>query len=339
MTTKDCTQGICSFYCPQWCYRVFPPPPPLQLLGDDSSSSGPNISPVVIAIIGVLASAFLLATYYAIISKFCRSSNPLGIEQAPDLNVGPDGDPSPGPDHEPWYVSTAGLDEALIRSIAVCKYKRGAGIIEGTCSVCLSEFQEDERVRLLPNCTHAFHISCIDTWLTSHTNCPLCRSEVAPTFSFPVLMPVPSAAQLPGSERRGDSENRVDPAGSASDPTSSSDVLDRGEATKIENHDVKSQSVRVFHNAENTRRTDAVIEVSREKLQPIRRSFSTGHWCQTVADILKVDQDEEDQIRESTSSSTNHNARPAKKPSEMCKIGHNRSFLQGVIDWHVPMKR
>ena len=28
---------------------------------------------------------------------------------------------------------------------------------------------------LLPKCNHAFHISCIDTWLRSHTNCPLCR--------------------------------------------------------------------------------------------------------------------------------------------------------------------
>ena len=53
------------------------------------------------------------------------------------------------------------------------------GLVEGTdCSVCLSEFQEDESVRLLPKCGHAFHIQCIDTWLRSHSNCPLCRANV-----------------------------------------------------------------------------------------------------------------------------------------------------------------
>lgn len=47
------------------------------------------------------------------------------------------------------------------------------------CSVCLSEFQENERLRLLPECSHAFHVPCIDTWLKSHSNCPLCRAFVA----------------------------------------------------------------------------------------------------------------------------------------------------------------
>lgn len=59
------------------------------------------------------------------------------------------------------------------------KYKKGEGVIEGTeCSVCLSEFQEEEMLRLLPKCNHAFHVSCIDTWLRSHTNCPLCRAGI-----------------------------------------------------------------------------------------------------------------------------------------------------------------
>jgi hypothetical protein len=67
----------------------------------------------------------------------------------------------------------------VISSIAVCKYKKNEGLIEGTeCSVCLNEFQENETLRLLPKCSHAFHIPCIDTWLRSHTNCPLCRANI-----------------------------------------------------------------------------------------------------------------------------------------------------------------
>jgi len=28
---------------------------------------------------------------------------------------------------------------------------------------------------VLPQCGHGFHVSCIDTWLGSHSSCPSCR--------------------------------------------------------------------------------------------------------------------------------------------------------------------
>ena len=74
--TRDCSQGLCSTYCPQWCYLIFPPPPPAFDIGGDDSS-GPTFSPLVIAIIGVLASAFLLVSYYTIISKYCGTFSSL----------------------------------------------------------------------------------------------------------------------------------------------------------------------------------------------------------------------------------------------------------------------
>lgn len=33
-------------------------------------------------------------------------------------------------------------------------------------------------LRLLPKCKHAFHLECVDTWLGSHSTCPLCRNRV-----------------------------------------------------------------------------------------------------------------------------------------------------------------
>ncbi|EFJ19341.1 hypothetical protein SELMODRAFT_39719, partial [Selaginella moellendorffii] len=47
------------------------------------------------------------------------------------------------------------------------------------CAVCLGDFQEGEDVKILPKCGHGFHVECIDTWLSIHSNvCPLCRAQV-----------------------------------------------------------------------------------------------------------------------------------------------------------------
>lgn len=46
------------------------------------------------------------------------------------------------------------------------------------CSVCLSEFEDGKNLQLLPKCSHAFHVPCIDTWLRSHKNRPLCCTPI-----------------------------------------------------------------------------------------------------------------------------------------------------------------
>ncbi|PON65263.1 43kDa postsynaptic protein [Parasponia andersonii] len=48
------------------------------------------------------------------------------------------------------------------------------------CRVCLSEFEDGERIRKL-QCDHVFHKDCLDTWLQQYcATCPLCRSKVLP---------------------------------------------------------------------------------------------------------------------------------------------------------------
>jgi hypothetical protein len=82
-------------------------------------------------------------------------------------------------DHPIWLIRTVGLQQSVIDSITVLKYRKNEGLFDGTeCSVCLGEFQEEESLKLLPKCSHAFHVPCIDTWLRSHKNCPLCRAPV-----------------------------------------------------------------------------------------------------------------------------------------------------------------
>ncbi|GAV62759.1 zf-RING_2 domain-containing protein [Cephalotus follicularis] len=75
-----------------------------------------------------------------------------------------------------------GLDPVVIQAFPVFVYsavkeiKIGRGAIE--CAVCLSEFEDDHTMRLLPRCEHVFHPGCIDAWLASHDTCPVCRANL-----------------------------------------------------------------------------------------------------------------------------------------------------------------
>ncbi|WOL16485.1 RING-H2 finger protein ATL74 [Canna indica] len=47
------------------------------------------------------------------------------------------------------------------------------------CAICLSDFSDGEKMRVLPACGHRFHVACIDTWLLSHCSCPTCRHRLS----------------------------------------------------------------------------------------------------------------------------------------------------------------
>ena len=48
-----------------------------------------------------------------------------------------------------------------------------------TCSICIDDFEDGERIRLLPKCRHAFHTDCLLPWLTERQGCcPLCKRSV-----------------------------------------------------------------------------------------------------------------------------------------------------------------
>ena len=42
-----------------------------------------------------------------------------------------------------------------------------------TCSICIEEFENGEKNRLLPLCGHSFHTDCILPWLERQGCCPL----------------------------------------------------------------------------------------------------------------------------------------------------------------------
>ncbi|GLJ39528.1 hypothetical protein SUGI_0807780 [Cryptomeria japonica] len=82
-------------------------------------------------------------------------------------------------------AATRGLERNVIESFPVFSYNLVKGLkaqAKGSeCAVCLSDFEDDEMVRLLPKCSHAFHPECIDMWLCSHDTCPVCRTSLVPT--------------------------------------------------------------------------------------------------------------------------------------------------------------
>ncbi|CAO2830588.1 unnamed protein product [Amaranthus hypochondriacus] len=176
-----------STSCHYTCYPsvdLFPPPPPPPL--PSSTSSQNHLAPFLIATISILGISFLLLSTCTIIlrlgfTRCCRNrdSND-SLENTNGSQIGDDD--GSFVDHPIWHITTVGLQQSVIDSITAFKYKKLDGYFVGgddsSCSVCLTEFEDGDDLRLLPKCSHAFHVSCIDTWLRSHKNCPLCRAPI-----------------------------------------------------------------------------------------------------------------------------------------------------------------
>ncbi|KDP40934.1 hypothetical protein JCGZ_24933 [Jatropha curcas] len=253
-------QGSCWDYCKGNC--VFKPsPPPIITIHHQKS-----IKFLITGI--VLASVFLLVAFYAFYVKFYsrRRRTEEREEQRNEIHEEfLDEDHGPIIDHPIWYINTVGLQPSVINSISVCKYKRTDGLVEGTgCSVCLNEFQEDETLRLLPKCSHAFHIPCIDTWLRSHTNCPNCRAPI-------VINPnsdraASSETNVEGTSNGEETRTRVPGTGRESDEIEDVD----GELRSRTDQDEEEEEV----NGENRRNRVEDLNGEKDGLQPIRRSVS-----------------------------------------------------------------
>ncbi|KAI3852324.1 hypothetical protein MKX03_018969 [Papaver bracteatum] len=81
-----------------------------------------------------------------------------------------------------------GLDSTVIGTFPVLVYPDvknfkkidadGTAVLE--CTVCLSEFEDEDVLRQLPICRHAFHADCIDEWFVSQSTCPVCRFDLKP---------------------------------------------------------------------------------------------------------------------------------------------------------------
>ena len=169
-----------------------------------TSSPFPGTSFVIlsVSIVGILATSLLLLAYYLFLTRcgllfFWR---PGGTHDFDDDDVVVAGHRHVVVTvHDPVPPRRSGLEEAAIRRIPTFRYRHGArhhlvltsseannnnkdkqaAAAAAECAVCLADFRDGERLRVLPPCLHAFHIDCIDAWLQSAATCPLCRAAVS----------------------------------------------------------------------------------------------------------------------------------------------------------------
>uniref|UniRef100_A0A453RL31 RING-type E3 ubiquitin transferase n=1 Tax=Aegilops tauschii subsp. strangulata TaxID=200361 RepID=A0A453RL31_AEGTS len=133
-----------------------------------------------VAVVGILATSLLLLAYYLFLTRCGLASWRRDHDDVVTTTQ----------HHHHIVYSTApepsrGLEEAAIRRIPTLRYRESKQLqapqaqAASECAVCLSEFQEGERLRLLPPCLHLFHTDCIDAWLHATANCPLCRTAIS----------------------------------------------------------------------------------------------------------------------------------------------------------------
>ncbi|KAG9444871.1 hypothetical protein H6P81_016211 [Aristolochia fimbriata] len=134
-----------------------------------ASGHPPEVSPLALSIYG--GALFLLVLAYLII-RFCLEKH---LPALPRFRQETAEAPPPPNSRRQEDVANSTLE-----MIPAYKYSKRVLPLDGTetsCAVCLSEFKEGEEVLDLPHCAHFFHAPCIDTWLSSHSTCPICRTS------------------------------------------------------------------------------------------------------------------------------------------------------------------
>ncbi|RWW64019.1 hypothetical protein BHE74_00028766 [Ensete ventricosum] len=141
----------------------------------DGPYSGYNvkINPAIAALIIAFICGFFFLGFFSVYLRQCGSGSSSGTR--------------PSGARESGAVSRrtvrAGILPEVLASFPTMAYseakehKKGNDALE--CAVCLSEFADEDTLRLLPRCSHVFHVDCIDLWLDTHVTCPVCRANLA----------------------------------------------------------------------------------------------------------------------------------------------------------------
>lgn len=134
-----------------------------------------DVNPLFIGLLGVIAGAIIVATLHFMLLGWCSSEE---RRQETLENERPWRNVRIGNTTRDHIASSSSRS---LQSIPTFMYTKECN--EGVCAICLGEFKENDELRVLPECAHHFHVPCIDRWLGSHPNCPLCRAHIVPSFA------------------------------------------------------------------------------------------------------------------------------------------------------------
>ncbi|KAE8818984.1 E3 ubiquitin-protein ligase ATL31-like [Hordeum vulgare] len=157
---------------------------------DDAADQDMRISTTMIALLAAVVTVFFLILASIIYLRHCTGHS---YPHAPR----PDDSRGSGPGagfssfiarRQQRRAATRGLAAEVVEAFPTMRYAEAKALRVGKkaappleCAVCLSEFEDEDRLRLLPKCSHAFHPDCIGEWLASHVTCPVCRRNLDPS--------------------------------------------------------------------------------------------------------------------------------------------------------------
>ncbi|XP_027331660.1 RING-H2 finger protein ATL13 [Abrus precatorius] len=244
-----------------------PNPPFTPTVRSDSFSFNDKalkVSPSILLIIIILAIVFFISGLLHLLVRFLwrpQSREPDDLDNVTALQ---------GQLQQLFHLHDAGVDQSFIDTLPVFLYKAIIGLKNPfDCAVCLCEFEPEDKLRLLPKCSHAFHMECIDTWLLSHSTCPLCRASLLPEFSAnnacsPIVLVLES-----GSESSREILPEAAVGRSSSVVTTNSHIDCQGES-EFGSTRVDLKSVELSDNPDPTVAGDAVAKVVTVKLGKFR---------------------------------------------------------------------
>ncbi|KAK7247544.1 hypothetical protein RIF29_42429 [Crotalaria pallida] len=146
-----------------------------------------NLDANVIMVLSVLLCALIFSLgLNSIIRCALRCSN-IVIDSSSNTS-----NPSP-------MLANTGIKKKALKTFPIVTYSEeimNPPNLDAECVICLSEFTNGCKVRILPKCNHGFHVPCIDKWLSSHSSCPKCRQCLIETChkivgSQATVVPVP----------------------------------------------------------------------------------------------------------------------------------------------------
>ncbi|XP_050236922.1 RING-H2 finger protein ATL66-like [Mercurialis annua] len=150
-----------------------PPSPPLQPPWYDGAYLFEN---QMIASFSTIAILLLLMALCILCN--CRSQNHISIviEQGQPRNRNRQRLPVLRPERR---VNQPRPLRTIAAAARVFQYKIGEKIaLEDECVICLEDFKEGDKCKILTRCNHIYHKACVDRWIVNDAHCPICRECV-----------------------------------------------------------------------------------------------------------------------------------------------------------------